>query len=42
MPGARLDTIMRGLAEDLRERGKLDLTEALIDGSHARVQGFEP
>lgn len=30
-----LDTILRGLAEDLRTRGKLDLTEAFIDGSHA-------
>ncbi len=30
-----LDAILRGLAEDLRTRGKLDLTEAFIDGSHA-------
>lgn len=30
-----LDGILRGLAEDLRTRGKLDLTEAFIDGSHA-------
>jgi transposase len=30
-----LDTVLRGLAEDLRTRGKLDLTEAFIDGSHA-------
>ena len=30
-----LDRILAGLAEDLRDRGKLDLTEAYIDGSHA-------
>lgn len=28
-------TILRAIAEDLRKRGKLDLTEAFIDGSHA-------
>jgi transposase len=27
--------LLRALAEDLRDRGKLDLTEAYIDGSHA-------
>jgi transposase len=30
-----LEKILRGLAEDLRARGKVDLTEAFIDGSHA-------
>ena len=30
-----LDRILRALAEDLRERGKIDLTEAFIDGTHA-------
>ena len=30
-----LERILRKLAEDLRDRGKLDLTEAYIDGSHA-------
>jgi transposase len=30
-----LERILRRLAEDLRDRGKLDLTEAFIDGSHA-------
>jgi transposase len=30
-----LDKILRALANDLYERGKLDLTEAFIDGSHA-------
>jgi transposase len=30
-----LTRILRALAEDLRDRGKLDLTEAFIDGSHA-------
>lgn len=30
-----LRKILRALAEDLRSRGKLDLTEAYIDGSHA-------
>jgi len=30
-----LDKALTALAEDLRERGKLDLTEAYIDGSHA-------
>jgi transposase len=30
-----LDKILRALARDLLERGKLDLTEAYIDGSHA-------
>ncbi len=34
-----LDAILRGLAEDLRTRGKLDLTEAFIDGSHAGAKG---
>jgi transposase len=30
-----LERLLRGLAEDLKTRGKLDLTEAYIDGSHA-------
>ena len=30
-----LDKILRALARDLLERGKLDLTEAYVDGSHA-------
>jgi transposase len=30
-----LEAVLRGLAEDLRARGKLDLTEAYVDGSHA-------
>jgi len=30
-----LETVLKGLAEDLRIRGKVDLTEAYIDGSHA-------
>ena len=30
-----LDRMLRRLAEDLRDRGKLDLTEAFVDGSHA-------
>ena len=30
-----LERILRSLAEDLRDRGKLDLSEAYIDGSHA-------
>lgn len=30
-----LDRILRALARDLYERGKLDLTEAFIDGTHA-------
>ena len=30
-----LERMLRCLAEDLRERGKLDLTEAFIDGTHA-------
>jgi len=30
-----LEKLLRGLAEDLRDRGKLDLTETFIDGSHA-------
>ena len=30
-----LAKVLRLLAEDLRERGKIDLTEAFIDGSHA-------
>jgi transposase len=29
-----LDRILEHLAEDLRDRGKLDLTEAFIDGTH--------
>ena len=27
--------ILKALAEDLRERGKIDLTEAFVDGTHA-------
>jgi transposase len=30
-----MEKILRALAEDLRDRGKLDLTEAYIDGTHA-------
>ena len=30
-----LKRILRTLAQDLRDRGKLDLTEAYIDGTHA-------
>lgn len=30
-----LDRILRALARDLYERGKIDLTEAFIDGTHA-------
>jgi len=30
-----LDGLLAALAEDLRQRGKLDLTEAFIDGTHA-------
>jgi transposase len=30
-----LECVLRRLAEDLRDRGKLDLTEAFVDGSHA-------
>ena len=30
-----LERVLRKLAEDLRDRGKLDLTEAFIDGSHS-------
>ena len=30
-----LERLLRRLAEDLRDRGKLDLTEAYVDGSHA-------
>jgi len=30
-----LQKVLRSLAEDLRDRGKIDLTEAFIDGSHA-------
>ena|ERR1700722_2405633 len=29
------DRLLRALAEDLLDRGKLDLTEAYVDGSHA-------
>jgi len=30
-----LEAVLNGLAENLRIRGKLDLTEAYVDGSHA-------
>src|SRR6187455_161645 len=30
-----LERLLRALAEDLRDRGKVDLTEAYVDGSHA-------
>jgi transposase len=30
-----LDRVLTALAEDLRQRGKVDLTEAFIDGTHA-------
>jgi transposase len=33
--GGVLDAILAALARDLQERGKLDLTEAFIDGTHA-------
>jgi hypothetical protein len=33
-----LEKLLRGLAEDLKSRGRLDLTEAFIDGSHAGAQ----
>src|ERR1700722_13896884 len=31
----RLDRLLQRLAEDLRDRGKLDLTEALVDATFA-------
>lgn len=34
-----LDAILRAIAEDLHERGKLDLTEAYVDGTHAGAKG---
>ncbi|MGN6106574.1 MAG: transposase, partial [Kofleriaceae bacterium] len=34
-----LERLLRKLAEDLRDRGNLDLTEAYIDGSHAGAKG---
>jgi transposase len=30
-----IERVLRGLAEDLKSRGGLDLTEAYVDGSHA-------
>ncbi len=33
-----MERILMAIAEDLRERGKLDLTEAFIDGSFARAK----
>ena len=30
-----MEHVLQGLAEDLRDRGKLDLTEGFIDGTHA-------
>ena len=30
-----MEGLLRALAQDLRERGKLDLTEGFIDGTHA-------
>jgi hypothetical protein len=30
-----MEQILQSLAEDLRDRGKLDLTEGFIDGTHA-------
>jgi transposase len=33
--------ILRALAEDLRDRGKLDLTESFIDGTHAGAKRGE-
>lgn len=30
-----LEKLLHGLAEDLKRRGKLDLTECYVDGSHA-------
>ena len=34
-----LEKVLRSLAEHLRRRGKLDLTEAFIDGTHAGAKG---
>jgi transposase len=34
-----LEAILRAIAEDLRDRGKLDLTEAYVDGTHAGAKG---
>ena len=31
--------VLRALVEDLREGGKVDLTEAFIEGFHARAKG---
>jgi transposase len=33
-----MEKILRALAEDLRDRGKLDLSEGFIDGTHAGAQ----
>ena len=33
-----LEKLLSALAEDLRTRGKVDLTEAYVDGSHAAAQ----
>ena len=33
--------VLKALAEDLRERGKIDLTEAFIDGTHAGAKRGE-
>ena len=32
------EKILEALAQDLRDRGKLDLTEGFIDGTHARAK----
>src|SRR5215471_7169767 len=34
--------ILKALAEDLRDRGKIDLTEAFIDATHAGAKRGEP
>ena len=34
--------ILRALAEDLRERGKIDLTEGFVDGTHAGAKRGAP
>jgi len=36
-----LEQLLRRLAEDLKKRGKVDLTEAFIDGSHAGAKRGE-
>jgi transposase len=38
----RLDHVLRGLAEDLRDRGKLDLSEGFIDASFSSAKKGGP